>query len=219
MDTTVDSRPTIIVADDHQVVGAAIATSLQKWFRVVATVATLDDLEVAIRRESPAAVLLDLSFGDDSSLRLLPDLVRAHPDTRFVVLTAHAEPVLVDAALRGGAIGFVVKQSAPSEVRVALEEALEGRVYVTPTLRPRRAGDPIVEPVLEAPQEIELTDRQRQIIGLARAGLSFREIGDRLSLTPKTVEYHLDAIRARLGLSRTAQVVRWAERNGIGDPG
>ena len=120
-------RPSVVIADDHLVVAEALAASLERWFRVAAIVDTLEGIPAALRKHTPAVTLIDLSFGQNSSLRLLPKLVKDHPDTAFVVLTAHPEEVLVDTALRAGAKGYVIKRSAPAEVRVAIEEALEGR--------------------------------------------------------------------------------------------
>lgn len=204
------TRPTVLIADDHPVVAEALSASLERWFRVAGSVETLDGLADAIRHKAPDVVVLDLSFGEESSLRVLPGLARAHPDTRFVVLTAHVEPVLVDAALRAGASAYVVKQSAPSELRVAMEEALAGRTYVTPLVRFQTPA-PGEDPALPAPDAIQISDRQLRILKLLRAGHTYRQIADELGIATKTVEYHINALRIRLGIARTSQLVRWAE--------
>lgn len=204
------NRPTLLIADDHPIVAEALSTSLERWFRILGSVVTLEALQDSLRISAPAAVVLDLSFGEESSLRVLPTLARAYPSTRFVILTAHVEPVLVDAALRAGAAGYVVKQSAPSELRVAIEEALEGRTYITPIIR-QHAPEPGLDPTLPGPDAIQVSERQLRILRLLRSGHTYRQIADELGIATKTVEYHINVLRIRLGVPRTSQLLRWAE--------
>lgn len=200
---------TILVADDQPIVAEALSTSLGRWFRVVGIVTALDMLEAEIEITSPDIVLLDLAFGKISALALLPGLVDRHPKTRFVILTAHAEPVLADAALRAGAVGYVVKHSAASELRVAIDEALAGRTYLTPMMQSRGAGgtSPLDENI-----PMVLSDRQRSILGLLRAGHTYGVIASRLAISTKTVEYHVDTLTRRLGIRGKAQLIRWSEQ-------
>lgn len=204
------TRPTLLIADDHPIVAEALSSSLERWFHIVGSVVTLDALDDTLRTKAPDVVVLDLSFGEESSLRMLPTLVRNHPKTRFVVLTAHVEPVLVDAALRAGASAYVVKQSAPSELRVAIEESLAGRTYVTPIIR-HQALEPTADHALPGADAIQVSDRQVQILKLLRAGNTHRQIADALGISTKTVEYHINVLRIRLGVPRTSQLLRWAE--------
>jgi DNA-binding NarL/FixJ family response regulator len=212
-------RPSIVIADDHLVVAEALAASLERWFRVAAIVQTLEELPDALRRHTPAVTLIDLSFGQNSSLRILPRLIKDHPATAFVVLTAHPEEVLVDTALRAGAKGYVIKQSAPAEVRVAIEEALDGRIYVTPLVkRPPEGTEAIPRHLVQAPEPIKLNDRQVRILQLMGRGMTYREVADTMVISTKTIDYHLNALREKLGIAKVSQLVRWAEANLPADP-
>ncbi len=211
-------RPTIIIADDHSVVTEALGAALERWYRVAAVVNTLEAIPAALRDHTPAAAVVDLSFGENSALRVLPRLVRDFPGTAFVVLTAHPEEVLVDNALRAGVLGYVIKSSAPAELRVAIEEALEGREYVTPLVRePARGSAMVPHSLVPAPEQVSLSDRQVRILQLMREGMTYREIADTMGLSTKTVEYHINLLRGKLGLSKTSQLVRWAEVTFGGD--
>ncbi len=211
-------RPTIVIADDHSVVAEALGAALERWYRIAATVDTLEGIPAALREHSPQAAVVDLSFGESSALRVLPRLVRDFPGTAFIVLTAHPEEVLVDNALRAGVLGYVVKRSAPAELRVAIEEALEGRQYVTPLVRPPTSGSEVVPPnLIPDPEPVSLSDRQVRILQLMREGMTYREIADTMGLATKTVEYHINLLRGKLGLSKTSQLVRWAEVTFGGD--
>ena len=204
-------RPEILIADDHAVVADALAMALERWFRVAGIVTSLADLPDALRRLRPVVTLLDLSFGDRSSLRTLPKIVKEFPGTRFVILTAHPEQALVDAALRLGAYGYVVKNSAPAEVRVAIEEAIAGRQYITPLIKQPEDDEWIVPSELVS-DSFDLNSQQIDILQRLRRGMSHRAIADSMGIATKTVEYHLEAVRSRTGITKTSQLVRWAER-------
>lgn len=202
-------RAAVLVADDHAVVAEALATSLARWFQVVGTVTNLTRLEGEIAVKAPDVVLLDLEFGKTSALTILAGLVDRYPATKFVILTAFSEPVLADAALRAGAVAYVVKESAASELRVAIDEAVAGRTYLTPLMQVRGAGGATALPGATG---VTLSDRQRSILGLLRQGLTYRNIAGRLRISTKTVEYHIDMLGRRLGVSGKAQLIRWSEQ-------
>jgi DNA-binding NarL/FixJ family response regulator len=207
-------RATILIADDHLVVAEALSASLERWFRVCGIVDTLEGIPAALRRHAPAVTLIDLSFGQNSSLRILPKLVKDYPDTAFVVLTAHPEEVLVDTALRAGAKGYLIKRSAPAEVRVAIEEALDGRTYVTPMVkRPPEGSEVIPRHLVQEPEPVTLNERQVRILQLMGAGMTYREVADTLVISTKTIDYHLNLLRDKLGIAKVSQLVRWAETN------
>jgi DNA-binding NarL/FixJ family response regulator len=191
------------------VVAEALAASLARWFQVVGTVTNLARLDGEIAVKSPDVVLLDLEFGKTSALTILAGLVDRYPATKFVILTAFLEPVLADAALRAGAVAYVVKESAASELRVAIDEAVAGRTYLTPLMQVRGAGGAAALPGATG---VTLSDRQRSILGLLRQGLTYRNIAGRLRISTKTVEYHIDMLGRRLGVSGKAQLIRWSEQ-------
>jgi len=201
-------RATILVADDQPIIAEALASSLDRWFDVVGFVTALSRLDAELAARSPDILLLDLSFGATSALTVLPDLVNRYPKTSVVILTAHIEPALAEAALRAGALGYVVKQSAATELRVAIEEVLAGRTYVTPLLQ--ALGANAVDAALET--ELVLSDRQREILNLLRTGATFATIAQRLGISTKTVEYHVDTVGRRIGISGREQITRWADR-------
>jgi DNA-binding NarL/FixJ family response regulator len=205
----VKRRAAVLVADDHAVVAEALAASLARWFQVVGTVTNLTRLDGEIAVKAPDVVLLDLEFGKTSALTILAGLVDRYPATKFVILTAFSEPVLADAALRAGAVAYVVKESAASELRVAIDEAVAGRTYLTPLMQVRGAGGATALPGATG---VTLSDRQRSILGLLRQGLTYRNIAGRLRISTKTVEYHIDMLGRRLGVSGKAQLIRWSEQ-------
>ena len=209
-----ERRTSVLIVDDHAMVAHALRSTLEEWFRVAGVVHTIDGVSPAITRTGANVVVLDISFPEGSSLLSLADLVASHPDVRFVMLTALADPTLLDAALEAGAAGFVLKNSAPTELRVAIEEAVAGRTYVTPLLR-TLATDERMAPGAEtgATEFPVLSLRQRRIMELLRDGRMYKQIAEELDISVKTVEYHLNAIRGRLGLAKVSQIVEWAREH------
>lgn len=209
-----ERRTSVLIADDHVMVAHALRSTLEEWFRVTGVVHTVDAVGPAISRTGAQVVVLDLSFPEGSSLLSLADLVVSHPGVRFVMLTALVDPLLLDAALDAGAVGFVLKHSAPTELRVAIEEAVAGRTYVTPLLRTPTADEALVPAGLgDSDETPQLSLRQRRIMELLRDGRMYKEVADELDISVKTVEYHLNAIRGRLGLAKVSQIVEWAREH------
>ncbi len=200
----------VLVADDHALVADALAGAVAKWFEVVGVVTAIERLQPEIRRTSPDVVLLDLQFGKTNVLSILAKLVDRNELVKFIVLTAHAEPIFAQAALTAGAWGYLVKTSAASELRVAIEEVVSGLRYVTPSMRAESA------PAMPVPRkigEVSITAKQRDVLRLLLQGLSYSEIGVRLDVAPTTVQYHVTMMTQHVGVSGRIQLVRWAEKN------
>ncbi len=201
-------RPTVLIADDHPIVAVGLASALKEWYDVVGVVHDLDRVRPELTRLAPNVMLLDLSFGVRSSLKLVKEFRRVAPATRIVILTVHVEPSLADVAMMSGASGFIVKESAPAELRVAIEEALAGRTYVTPLLR-REAPRVRADTHSDAP--VQPTTIECRILDLLVTGHSQAGAGEQVGLSLKGVHYHLLKLRSALGLGTTAQLVRWYE--------
>lgn len=209
-----ERRTSVLIVDDHTMVAHALRSTLEEWYRVAGVVHTVDAVTPAIIRTGAEVVVLDISFPEGSSLLSLADLVACHPGVRFVMLTAHADPILLDAALDAGAVGFVLKSSAPTELRVAIEEAIAGRTYVTPLLRMSGTDEPMAaDAATDGTESPALSLRQRRIMELLRDGRMYKQIAEELDISVKTVEYHLNAIRGRLGLAKVSQIVEWAREH------
>jgi DNA-binding NarL/FixJ family response regulator len=99
-------------------------------------------------------------------------------------------------------------------VRVAIEEALEGRTNVTPRVkRPPEGTQAIPRHLVQEPEPIKLNERQVRILQLMSTGMTYREVADTLVISTKTIDYHLNVLRDKLGIAKVSQLVRWAETN------
>src|SRR5262249_38174943 len=128
------ARPTVLLADDHEIVVEGLATLLRGEFSLVGTVANGSELLEAARRFRPDVIVTDLTMPSMSGLEALRRLNADGLAAKVVFLTMPADPELAAEALRAGASGFVVKRAAGKELIAAINAVLRGRTYVTPDL-------------------------------------------------------------------------------------
>ena len=154
-------------------------------------------------------VLLDLNLPGRDGLSLLGDFARHAPDLPVVMLSGTEDPVLMRAALDGGAAGFIPKSSLSHVIIPALKLVLAGGVYVPPEMLPVRA--------LEAPRPAapDLTPRRRQVLDLIAAGRSNKEIAAALQLSEPTVKSHIVAVFRALQVHTRTQAIAAATRLGL----
>ena len=209
------SRPTILIADDHTMVVEGLVHLLKDHFDVIGTVSDATQLIEAARRLRPDVVITDVSMPGASGIEALRTLVADGIAARVIVLTMHADAELATEAMRAGASGFLVKHAAGEELVTAIQDVLQGRIYLTPVVTREvfaRMSDPA------ATAAVRLTPRQREVLQLIAAGRRMKEIAGLLNLSTRTVETHKYKMMHVLGLQSTAELVRYAiQHRLIGD--
>jgi len=201
-------RSTVLLADDHAIVTEGLARLLgDHGFDVVGAVGDGHRLVEEARRLRPDVIVTDLSMPGLSGLDVLARLKTEGLESRIIVLTMHADANLATAALRAGAAGFVLKEAAGDELVSAIQQALQGRVYLTPALT-RDVMERLAAPPGTA--EPQLTPRQRDVLRLIVKGQRMKEIAANLGLSTRTVESHKYEMMETLGLHSTAELVRYA---------
>lgn len=197
-----NGRPTVLIADDHALVAEGIGKLLEQHFTLIGNVETGAALVAAARELQPDLILADISLGDVSGLEAARQIKAERPDARIVFMTQHKETQYVREALRLGASGYVVKQSAASDLVTALHDAFAGRVYLSSSVS--------TQALLASDDGDPLTPRQRDVLRLVAEGHSAKQIAGILSISTKTVEFHKAAVMERLGVRSTAQLTRYA---------
>jgi two-component system, NarL family, response regulator NreC len=201
-------RNTVLVADDHPILRDGLTSLLRgSDFDVVAAVGDGDTLIDAARRLRPDVIVTDFAMPGLSGLDALVRLKADQIESRVIILTMHNDAELATRVIRAGASGFLLKESAGEELLAAIRQALQGRVYLTPTVTKGvmdlMAGAP-------AASEPHLTPRQRDVLRLIVKGQRMKEIAANLSLSTRTVETHKYEMMEALGLHSTAELVRYA---------
>ena len=209
----------VILVDDHQLVRAGLRALLQS-FRDVDVLAECGDGHEALAlvdRMQPDVLLLDVTLPGLNGLEVALRVPRVSPKTRVLILSMHAGAEYVGQALRAGVAGYLIKDSAVDELRVALDAIRVGRKYLSPAISQAvlngylRTGD---TPPERAQLDV-LTPRQREVLQLVAEGNGTREIAGRLHVSVKTVETHRSQLMARLGIRDVPGLVRFAIRVGL----
>jgi two-component system response regulator NreC len=199
---------TIVLADDHELVRNGIRMVLEAE-PDIDVVAEAGDADAATRYtlgHKPSVLVLDLNMPGASGLDAIPKVLEASPGTAIVVLTMQNEPAFARTAFRAGARGYVIKQSAASELVAAVRAVIAGETYINPGLGARMAAEP------EAPEgpPDDLTPREVEVLGLLALGYMNPEIAEKLVLSVRTVETHRANIQRKTGISTRAELIAYA---------
>ena len=201
-------RYTVVVADDHAIVKEGVVSLLKaEGFDVVGAVSNGDELVDAARRLRPDVIVTDISMPGLNGLEALTRLKAQQTDSKVILLTMHHDAVLATRAMRAGASGFLLKHSAGEELLTAIHQAVEGRVYLTPTLTKEVLDQMAIPSGDVSPQ---LTARQLEVLRLILEGLRMKEIAATLNLSARTVETHKYQMMQTLGVGSTAELVKYA---------
>lgn len=208
---------TILLADDHVVLrsGLRLLLETQPDFRVVGEAGSgLETLDLAEKLQ-PDLILLDLSLPQLGGLEALPLLRKAAPETRILILTMHEDVHYLRAALKNGAMGYVLKKAADAELISAIRAVLRGEVYVHPSLTRALLEDML--PPADTPVDAweRLSEREQEVLRLVALGYTSAEIAAQLNLSPKTIETYRARGMEKLGLPNRAALVRYALRKGL----
>lgn len=207
----------VLLADDHTLVRAGLRSLLQQMENVEVVAEAEDGRQVlaAVAEHRPDVVLMDISMSGMNGLEATLQLKRDRPEVRVIILSMHATEEYVLQALRAGASGYLLKDSAPLELALALQAVARGESYLSPPVSRQVVESYVQRTGREAQPLAALTSRQREILQLIAEGNSTKEIASRLALSVKTVETHRSQLMERLGIRDVAGLVRYAIRHGL----
>jgi two-component system, NarL family, response regulator NreC len=184
-------------------------------FEIVAEAGDVDESVRKVLGYKPDVIVLDLSMPGGSSLGAIPRMLHASPDTSIVVLTMEDEPRFAREALRAGALGFVLKEAADTELVAAVRAAAQGVRYLNPQL----GGLITATPETPAGPPDNLTEREVEVLKLVALGYTNAEISEQLYLSVRTVESHRAHIQQKAGRTTRAELVAYAREHGLLEAG
>jgi DNA-binding NarL/FixJ family response regulator len=207
------TRARVLIADDHTLLreGVRAFIELDPRFSVAGEACDTREVLRAAAELRPDVLLLDINMPGGSALAAISQLLVEQRDLRVVVLTMHDEPEFLRAALAAGAVGYVLKASTHSRLIAALEAAVAGRMYVDPSF-------PAGLPAAPEPNDVVLSARERQVLALLAAGLTYRDAAEQLHVGTRTVESHRRRIAEKLGLRTRADLLRYSLELGLITP-
>jgi DNA-binding NarL/FixJ family response regulator len=207
-------RPRILLADDHKLMAEALQHLLQADFDVVGTVSDGRALIKAATELKPELVVVDIGMPLLNGLDAADQLKALHPDIKVIFLTQNREPRYAVEAFRRKASGYLLKDSAASELTTAIREALKGRSYVSPLIAKGMLNHALNPEPGDAGLR-ELSSREREVLQLLAEGKSMKEVASVLDISPRTVEFHKYRVMELLGVKTNAELVQYAIKHGL----
>jgi DNA-binding NarL/FixJ family response regulator len=210
---------TVVIADNHLVVRRGLRSLLESDADICVVGEAADGREALekVAELRPDVLILDLVMPGVPGLDVLRQLTQRGDATRVVVFSMHAGESHVVEALRGGAIGYVVKDASASELSEAVHQAAENRRFLSSALSESRLGE-YASRVSDSPDPYDaLTAREREVLQLAAHGMTNPEIGRKLAISRRTAETHRANLLRKLGLKGQKDLIRYALRRGILD--
>jgi len=208
----------VVVADDHALVREGIRNviDLPGRMEVVGEAADGDEVLEKVAALEPDVLILDITMPGSSGLETTRTLSREHPELRILILTMHDKREYVLDAVRAGAHGYVLKDGEPSELQRAIEVVAKGDAFYTPwaaaQISAALRGDG------EKPEADELgrlSDREREVLVEVARGRTSKEIGEKLGISPRTVESHRLRVMDKLEIRSIAGLTRFAVAHGL----
>ena len=207
-------RTRILLADDHALVLEAFKNLLEPEFEVVGTAPDGRALLRMAAELKPDLIVLDISMPLLNGLDAGRQVKIILPAVKLIYLTMNQDLDLVTEALQIGAHGYVLKNSAYSELRKAISRCLLGRTYVTPLVTQEMDGFLLQDP-MRRKQIIRLTARQREVLQLLAEGRSMKEAAHILNVTPRTVAFHKYRMMEDFNIHTNAELIKFAVRQHV----
>jgi DNA-binding NarL/FixJ family response regulator len=209
----------VVLADDHAIVRAGLKAVLSaaKDITVIGEASNGREAIAVAERLRPDVVVMDLSMGEMDGMAATKELAAREGAPRVLVLTMHAEEEYLVPLLEAGAAGYLVKSAADRELVDAVRAVARGDLYVRPAAaRVLARGIQKKDPHAEDRARFEkLTDRERDVLRFTAEGYTAPEIGEKLNISPKTVDTYKQRINEKLGLAHRADYVKLALKLGL----
>jgi DNA-binding NarL/FixJ family response regulator len=209
----------VLLADDHALVRAGLVKLLESMPDIEVLGEANDGLQLlelahALR---PDLVLMDIAMPGLNGLETTARLLKAAPGTKVIILSMHQDEQYVRQALRVGTSGYLLKDSAPTELSLAIHAVARGDTYLSPAISRGVVSDYVTR-LRNEDNQIALTPRQREVLQLIAEGKSTKEIAQRLDLSVKTIDTHRTLLMKQLDIHEVAGLVRYALRAGLITP-
>lgn len=210
----------ILLVDDHEVVRLGLRSLLERQpgFNVVAEAATESEAVAMALQHKPDVVLMDIRLAGGDGVAACEAIMKQLPETKVIMLTSYADDDLLFAAIRAGAVGYVLKQVDGREVIRAVEAVGHGDAVLDPSLT-QRVFQQMRRSIRSDEESVfdELTDAERQVLVLIAEGKTNREIGAVMYLSEGTVRNYVSSVFSKLGVSNRAEAAAFAIRHHLDD--
>jgi two-component system, NarL family, response regulator NreC len=209
----------IILADDHTLFRESLKKLIESKvdYKVIGEAANGLELIALLKKIYADLVILDVSMPELRGIEAIPEIRTLHPTIKILILTMHNEKGLLYQAIAAGARGYLLKDDSPSELFAAIGKVGRGEIYVSPRMANgmiENWGQVIRDNGKIAEELEQLSNREREIVKLIAEGKKSKEIAGLLFISPRTVQNHRANVMFKLNLKNTAEIVKYALKNG-----
>lgn len=211
---------TIVVADDHKIVREGLVKLLEARsdFTVIGEASDGEEAVQMVLEKQPDVVIMDIWMPRLSGIDATRRIGKQGSHAKILVLSMHESRTYVEEVLRAGASGYIVKNSASSDLLQAIDAVRSGASYLSPAIT-QQVVDAIARPGDSSPSGVAmLTDREREVLQLIAEGLSSKEIANMLGVSLKTIDSHRSNLMEKLDIHKVSGLVRFAIRAGLVEP-
>ncbi len=206
----------VLLADDHNVVRGGIRALIEAEGEIVVIGEAADGMEAVMiaRLLNPDVILIDLQMPRKTGLQAISEITLNNPDAKIIVLTSYSEEDKVYAAIKAGALGYLLKGASPQELIQAIRDVYHGETSINPLIASkliRELNRPLTLPPLDEP----LTGREVEVLIWVARGISNYDIGVSLSISERTVRTHVSNILGKLHLANRTQAALYALKEGL----
>ena len=209
----------VMVVDDHPMWRDAVERDLvAAGHEVVAVAANGREALARFSAAAPDVVVLDLQIPEPNGVEVTRQMIEHDPESKVLILSASGEQDDVLEAIKAGATGYLVKSSSSGDLIEAVRRVAEGDTVFTPGLAGLVLGE--FRRIAEGPDDdpaSALTERETEILKMVATGMAYKQIAQRLVLSPRTVQNHVQNTLRKLQMNNRVQLTRWAIEHGLDD--
>lgn len=206
----------VLIADDHDVVRRGLRALLETERDIEIVGEAADGVEAVLKVRSlrPDVTLLDLMMPRKTGIEVIADIKQESPEARILVLTSFSDDEKVFSAIKAGALGYLLKETAPDELLQAVRDVYDGESSLHPAIA-RKLIRELNRPSSLPPADEPLTEREIEVLIKVARGLSNQEIADSLVISERTVRTHVSNILSKLHLANRTQAALYALKEGL----
>ena len=206
----------VLIADDHTVVRGGLVALLEDvpGIEVVAEAADGQEAVLKTRAVKPDVILMDLAMPRKTGNEAIEEIKQENPNARIVVLTSYSDDDKVFAAIKAGALGYLLKETSTQDLLQAIRDVYKGESSLHPAIA-RKLIRELNRPTTLPPSDEPLTDREAEVLVLVARGLSNQDIADKLVISERTVRTHVSNILSKLHLANRTQAALYALKEGL----
>jgi NarL family two-component system response regulator LiaR len=206
----------VLIADDHTVVRGGLVALLEdvEDIEVVAEAADGQEAILKTRLIKPDVILMDLAMPRKTGIEAIEEIKHENPNARILVLTSYSDDDKVFAAIKAGALGYLLKETSTQDLLQAIRDVYHGESSLHPAIA-RKLIRELNRPTTLPPSDEPLTEREAEVLILVARGLSNQDIADKLVISERTVRTHVSNILSKLQLANRTQAALYALKEGL----